>query len=460
MRHAIDPITDTETLCAPPFDSEAPVGRGLRATCGGIAFARALAGPILALVLVTAGHGRAFGAGPWPLPAGRPSREGFDAERLTRVRGVAERFVTDSKHAGIIWLIARNGKVIDHGAVGQRDLANGLPMNEDTICRVYSMSKIVTSVAILALMEEGKLGLDQPVTDFLPALKNPVVMTGGTVEAPQTTPATRPVTIRHLLTHSSGYLYDFDGDDPIHRLYKAKDLWNSTSLPDFVSRVAALPLKHQPGEAYTYGINCDILGAVIEAASGQSFEDFIQSRICGPLGLRDTSFDVPPEKMSRLAKIHSNGPGGKLVEVQDYLGAYPEKGRGIPCGGAGLFSTVADYTRFAQMLCNGGELEGHRILGRKTVELMTSNQLLAVGDGTHAFSRAKGFGLGVEVQLDLGRSGVLATPGQFGWYGAATTYCQIDPKEKLVAIAFAQHFPFNQHGFFNQFATAYYQALR
>jgi CubicO group peptidase (beta-lactamase class C family) len=395
-----------------------------------------------------------------PLPAGRPAREGFDPVRLGRVRETAERFVADSRHAGIAWLVARNGKAVDYGAAGTRDVAGGLAMEKDTICRVYSMSKIVTSVAVLILMEDGRLTLDQPVSDFLPALGKPKVMTGGTVEAPQLVEAVRPVTVRHLLTHTSGYIYDFDGEDALHRLYQAKDLWNSTSLKDFTERVAALPLRHQPGDAFTYGINTDILGAVLEAVSGQSFEDFIQARICGPLGMRDTSFDVAPEKAGRLSKIHSSGPGGKLVEAQDFLGAYPERGRGIPCGGAGLFSTVGDFARFAQMLCNGGELEGHRVLGRKTVELMTSNQLLSLTDPSHAFNRAKGFGLGVEVQLDLGRSGQLATPGQFGWYGAATTYCQIDPKERLVAVAFAQHFPFNQHGFFARFANAYYQALR
>lgn len=395
-----------------------------------------------------------------PLPAGRPAAEGVDPVRLKRVREVVERYVADSKHAGVVWLIARNGKVVDFQAVGRRDVAGDLPMEKDTICRIYSMSKIVTSVAVLMLMEEGRFTLDQPVAELLPELRHPKVMTGGTVEAPVLVDAVRPVTIRHLLTHTSGYVYDFDGEDALHRLYRGKDLWNSTSLKDFTTRVATLPLKHQPGEAYTYGINCDILGAVIEAASGQSFEDFLQARICRPLGLKDTSFDVVPEKMPRLSKIHAHGPDGKLVETQDFLGSYPEAGRGIPCGGAGLFSTVGDYARFAQMLGNGGELDGHRLLGRKTVELMTSNQMLSVGDGTHAFSRAKGFGLGVEVQLDLGRSGQLATPGQFGWYGAATTYCQIDPKEKLVAVAFAQHFPFNQHDFFAHFANAYYQALR
>lgn len=395
-----------------------------------------------------------------PLPPGKPAREGFDPDRLRRVREVADRYVAEGKHAGLAWVIVRNGKVVDFQAIGQRDIAGQQPMEKDTICRVYSMSKIVTSVAVLILMEDGRLTLDEPVAKYLPELGQAKVMTGGTVDSPVLVPLARPVTLRHLLTHTSGYAYDFDGDDALHQLYKAKDLWNATSLKDFTARVAALPLKHSPGDAFTYGINCDILGAVIEAVSGQSFEEFIQARICGPLGMKDTSFDVPPEKMSRLAKIHSNGPDGKLVEVQDFLGSYPERGRGIPCGGAGLFSTVGDYARFAQMLGNGGELDGHRILGRKTVELMTSNQLQSLTDASHAFSRAKGFGLGVEVQLDLGRSGQLSTPGQFGWYGAATTYCQIDPREKLVAVVFAQHFPFNQHDFFAHFANAYYQALR
>jgi CubicO group peptidase (beta-lactamase class C family) len=175
--------------------------------------------------------------------------------------------------------------------------------------------------------------------------------------------------------------------------------------------------------------------------------------------MKDTSFDVPPGKMHRLAKTYKHRADGKgFIEAEPLIGTWPEAGRDIQSGGADLFSTAGDYARFAQMLCNGGARDGKRILGRKTVELMTANHLTSLPEGAHAFNRAKGFGLGVEVSIDPGRGAVPTTIGQFGWYGAATTYCQIDPKEKLVA--FAQHFPFNEHNLFAKFATGYYQALK
>jgi CubicO group peptidase (beta-lactamase class C family) len=175
--------------------------------------------------------------------------------------------------------------------------------------------------------------------------------------------------------------------------------------------------------------------------------------------MRDTGFDVPEAKMNRVAKTYKHGTDGKLIEAEPLLNTWPEPGRGIESGGAGIFSTAGDYARFAQMLLNGGTLEGHRILGRKTVELMTANHLLTLPNNQAAI-RPKGFGFGVEVTTDLGWLTVPSSPGQFGWYGAATTYCQVDPKEKIVAVALAQHFPFNEHNFFAQFATGYYQALK
>lgn len=386
---------------------------------------------------------------------------GFDTDRLEVAHATTKRFVDDGRHAGIITLLARNGAIADVQTYGFRDVAGKLPMTRDTICRIYSMSKIITSVGVLVLLEDGRLNLEDPVATHLPELMDLRVMTGGTAEAPQLERLRRQVTIKHLLTHTSGLIYDFDGDDPLHRLYKRADLWSGPGLGDFISKVGRLPLRHQPGDQFTYGINTDVLGALIERVSGKAFGAFLEERIFGPLGMKDTGFDVPVGKMDRLAKTYRHGPDGKgLVEAEPMLGAWAESGRGVESGGAGLFSTVDDYARFAQMLCNGGTLDGQRVLGRKTVELMTANHLALLPEAAHGFNRAKGFGLGVEVSLDPGRGSVPTSPGQFGWYGAATTYCQIDPKEKLVAIAFAQHFPFNQHDFFASWATAYYQALR
>jgi CubicO group peptidase (beta-lactamase class C family) len=332
-------------------------------------------------------------------------------------------------------------------------------MERDTICRVYSMSKIITSVGALVLFEEGRFNLEDPVARYLPELKEMKVMTGGTADAPQLEPLKRPMTILHLFTHTSGLIYDFDGSDELHKMYQRADLWSGPGLGDFIAKVGKLPLKHQPGDAYTYAINTDVLGALIERVSGKTFGAFLEERLFGPLGMKDTGFDVPAKKMNRVARTYKHGPGGKLVEAEPLMNTWPEAGRGLESGGAGIFSTAGDYARFAQMLLNGGTLEGHRILGRKTVELMIVNHLVMLPEN-QAATRQKGFGLGVEVTTELGRLSIPSSVGQFGWYGAATTYCQIDPKEKIVAVALVQHFPINEHNFFGRFATGYYQALK
>ena len=255
------------------------------------------------------------------------------------------------------------------------------------------------------------------MANYLPELKNLQVMTGGTADAPQLEPLKRPVTIKHLLTHTSGLIYDFDGDDALHQLYQRADLWSGPGLNDFLARAGKLPLQHQPGDQFSYGINCDVLGAPIERVSGKSFGAFLAERIFRPLAMKDTAFDVLAEKMNRLAKTYKHRADGKgLVEAEPMLGAWAEAGRGIQSGGAGLFSTVDDDARFAQMLGNGGTLDGHRSLGRKTVELMTANHLTTLPDSAHAFNRAKGFGLGVEVSLDPG-----VVPCRRAWASSAGT---------------------------------------
>ena len=393
------------------------------------------------------------------LPATSPARAGFDPTRLEVLHTITKRFVDDGQHAGVITLLARNGKLVDFRTYGYRDLDKKLPMTRDTICRVYSMSKIITSVGALVMFEEGRFNLDDPVSKFLPELKDMKVMTGGTADAPQLEPLKRPITIKHLFTHTSGLIYDFSGGKELAKLYERANLWTGPGLNDFISKLGKLPLQHQPGDAFTYGVNTDVLGALIEKISGKTLGAFLEERIFHPLGMKDTGFDVPPEKMGRLAKTYKHGADGKFIEAEPIIETWPERGRGIESGGGGLFSTAGDYARFAQMLANGGTVEGHRILGRKTVELMTANHMVTLPNN-QAATRQKGFGLGVEVTTDLGQLSMPSSLGQFGWYGAATTYCQIDPKEKIVAVAFVQHFPFNEHNFFAQFATGYYQALR
>lgn len=393
------------------------------------------------------------------LPTASPKAAGFDPARLEVLHATTKRFVDEGQHAGLITLLARDGKIVDFQTYGYRDVERQLPMERDTICRAYSMSKIITCVATLMLIEDGLLNLDDPVAKYLPEFKDVKVWTGGTADAPQLEALKRPITIKHLLTHTSGLIYDFVGDDELTKLWRQADLWSGPGLTNFITKLATLPLKHQPGDAWTYGVNQDVQGAVIERVTGKTFGAFLEERIFRPLGMKDTGFDVPPEKMNRLAKTYKHGLAGKFVEDQPIVETWPEAGRGIEAGGAGIFSTAGDFARFAQMLCNGGTLEGKRILGRKTVELMTANHLVTLPNN-QAATRQKGFGLGVEVTTDLGQLSMPSSLRQFGWYGAATTYCQIDPKERLVAIAFAQHFPFNEHNFFAAFQMGYYQALK
>lgn len=411
----------------------------------------------LLLIILALGMATAIQA---QLPKTSSGRVGFDQQRLEAMHRTLRSFVQEGQHAGIITLLARNGKIADLQTFGYRDLEKKLPMERDTICRIYSMSKIITSVGVLILFEEGRFNLDDPAGNYLPELKEMKVMTGGTAEDPKLEPAKTPITIKHLLTHTSGLIYDFEPGDGLPEIYRRADLWTSAGLDEFMKKVSKLPLKHHPGEAWTYGINTDVLGALIERLAGQKFGDFLAERIFSPLRMNDTAFDLPPESLPRLAKTYKHSESGDLVPADQMLGTWAESGRGIESGGAGLFSTVGDYARFAQMLLNGGTLEGERILGRKTVELMTSNHLLSLPGENHAFNPSSGFGLGVEVQLDLGRGPLPGSPGAFGWYGAATTYARIDPRENLVAIAFAQHFPYNEHNLFAKWATGYYQALK
>jgi len=394
-----------------------------------------------------------------PLPVATAQEAGFAADRLDRLHETLRRLVDEGKCSGYVTLLARQGRIADWRAYGYRDLAARAPMEKDTIVRMYSNSKLITSVGAMILFEENRLDLDAPIETYLPQLAKRKVLKGGTPESPELIDARQPVTARHLLTHTAGFIYDFGGNDTLSRLYRQAALMDAKSLEDFVERAAKLPLSHQPGAEFRYGINTDLLGAIIEKVSGKNLETFLQERLLRPLRMPDTSFDVAPEKMSRLAKVYQRDKSGKLVEAEAVSSSFAEPGRGFPSGGGGMFSTAGDYARFAQMLLNGGQLDEVRILGRKTVEYMTLNHLGRTSKPTHQFSESRGFGLGAEVMIDVAKSPTMGSPGQFGWYGAATTYCQVDPQEDIVAIALFQHFPMNEPKVFERFATAYYAAL-
>jgi CubicO group peptidase (beta-lactamase class C family) len=387
-----------------------------------------------------------------PLPLASPESQGVSSERLARMHAEIQRFVDEGKHAGAVALVARNGKIVDWAAFGRRDLEAGLPMEKDSIVRIYSMSKIVTSVAALTLLEEARFRLEDPVGAYLPELARMKVLTGGTADKPLLSDTKRPITIKHLFTHTTGLIYDF-GDTTLDRIYRELKPSEAPSLAEFVTRVSRLPLAHEPGERFTYGVSTDVLGALVEKVSGKPFGVYLEERIFAPLGMKDTAFWVPPAKLPRLAKLYERGKDGKLTVAKPLFDIQPSAGPKLESGGAGLFSTAGDYARFMQMLLNGGQLDGTRILSRKTVELMMANHLNQLERTTHQFSESDGFGLGGGVRLDIAKSNSLGSVGQFGWDGAANTFARLDPKERTVTILLIQHFPFGEHGLLDRFST-------
>jgi len=388
----------------------------------------------------------------------RLSNLGFSPVRLERLHQGVERFVEEGKHAGISLLVLRKGQVADAYAAGFRDRALEAPMQRDTIVRIYSMTKVIVSVGALLLVEEGKLGLLDPVRDYLPEFDDPEVFAGGTSNNPQLVPAEEPITIHHLFTHTSGLIYEAPGE-AIGEIYNRAGPEDAESLADLVKRLARLPLKRQPGTMFEYGYSTDVLARVIEVVSGQLLDAFLRERILGPLGMEDTAFAVPENKKSRLAKVYEHGKKGDLQPVPSLAGESSEGVRKYPSGGAGLFSTLDDYGRFGQMLCNGGELDGRCILGRKAFRILTADHLCGLPVANRTFTTGYGFGLGVGVRINDGLAGTLGTLGSFGWSGMATTQCTIDPAEELVMIIFAQHLPFDEHRLFQRFTNLVYQAL-
>ncbi len=387
-----------------------------------------------------------------PLPVSSPQDLGFAPDRLERLHAYLEKSVAEGRRAGAIMLIARDGKIADWQAFGYRDLEAKAPMQKDTICRLYSMSKIITSVAVLQLLEEGKFELNDPVEQYIPELRGVKVFTGGTADAPLLADPKRPITIKHLLTHTSGMVYGSMGKTAVHQVFEKVNVFGAKSLKEFVERAARVPLISDPGEQFNYGISTDVLGYLVERVSGMPFDQFVAKRVTGPLAMVDTTFDLPEQKLGRLSKIYTTNAKGKL-EAQPR-----EPYNGVPSGGGGLYSTTADYLRFAQMLLNGGELDGVRILGKKTVELMMVNHLNAMARQTTPWNEYEGFGLGGSVRIDLAKGASLGSVGSFGWSGAATTYVRIDPKERTVVLLYTQYRPMDDR-MYAEFSTLFYQAL-
>jgi CubicO group peptidase (beta-lactamase class C family) len=403
-------------------------------------------------------------------PTVAPESVGLSAERLGRLRAAMRQHVADGRAVGVVACVARNGHLAFLEAFGDADREAGVPMRTDTIFRIASQTKALTSVAVMMLVEEGRIGLADPVSRFIPAFRRTTVAVapppGAVAGTPvSAVPAKREITIRDLLTHTAGIGY---GHGPAAAQWKAAGIqgWyfadRSEPVSAVVERMAALPMDAQPGERFVYGYNTDILGAVVEKVSGRTLAEFFQDRITGPLGLVDTRFYLPPAQKARLAAVYAVKDDGSIERAADPKtgqGHYVEGPRVAYSGGAGLLSTARDYGRFLQMVLNGGELDGVRLLSPKTVELMTVNHvgtLFAEGGGENA---GMGFGLGFEVMEDVGRNGRYGSVGEFGWGGAYHTNYWADPKEKLVAVIMTQLLPAGRSDLHAKFRTLAYQSI-
>jgi CubicO group peptidase (beta-lactamase class C family) len=376
------------------------------------------------------------------LPKTEPEKVGISSERLTRITEMNRSYVAAGKLAGTVTLVARDGKIVYFDAQGTTDISTGAPMRTDSLFRIYSMTKPITSVAALMLYEEGRFQLRDPISQYLPEFKEMQVMRADGTLAPA-----GAITVQQLLTHTAGFSYGFSNTDPVDKLYRERELLAAPSLDAFVERLAGIPLRYEPGTRWAYSVAVDVTGALIERLSGQRLDRFLHDRLFEPLGMRDTFFEVPADKLARFGVNHVWDPtAGKLSVLPEQ--PYPRyQGTTFLSGGGGLVSTAEDYARFAEMLRAGGQLGDVRLLGPKTVQLMTMNHLPAViadADGKRAEiededeHRGAGFGLGVAVVEDVPASGESGSVGEFGWGGAAGTEFWVDPMEDLVVVGMIQ----------------------
>ncbi|MCG9133055.1 beta-lactamase family protein [Candidatus Poribacteria bacterium] len=373
-----------------------------------------------------------------------PEEVGVSTKRLKRIRSFLQGYYNSGEVSGFLTVVARRGKIVHFETIGMRDVENNKPVEPDTIFRIYSMSKPITSVAVMMLYEEGHFQLGTPVSQFIPEFKNMKVYNEDQTEILD---AKKGITIKHLLMHTAGLTYGW-GNKPVDERYKeAKIFERGTTLVDMVKKLGDIPLVHEPGERWTYGVSVDVLGYLVEVVSGMPFEEFLQTRLFGPLGMVDTAFSVPPEKVDRFAALYRyNRREGEKKRVGEDAPLANDEVSFFPSGGGGLVSTAADYMRFSQMLLNGGELDGVRILGKKTVELMRYPH------------HDDWFGLGFAVVTDKEPPNILESVGNFSWGGAAATTFWIDPEEELIGLLMTQLLN-NPYPFQQQFKVLTYQAL-
>ena len=380
------------------------------------------------------------------LPVSKPDDVGISAERLKRIHGMIQQHIDAKDFSGAVTMVARKGKVVHFEAHGMADIEGNKAMRTDTLFRLASMTKPMTAASILMLVEEGKLVISDPVSKFIPEFKNPKLAVWNLPNDPagaglRLIPAAREITVQDLLTHTSGLANGFEG--PAGEYVRRAELPTGGSLDERVKRLAKLPLNFQPGTQWEYspGTGFDTLGRIVEILSGMSLEKFFQTRIFQPLGMKDTFFTVPDNRLADMTVAYTKRDAS-LVRPQPIVARVPRPSEGeYFSGSGGLTGSTQDYMLFAQMLLNGGTLNGTRLLSRKTVELMTSDAIGPLDLRNYAGDqvlKGYGFGLGVRIRRSTGESGWMGSPGDFGWAGALGTYFWIDPKEQLIGIVMIQ----------------------
>lgn len=373
-----------------------------------------------------------------------PESVGMSSEALERIAPLLQQYVDSGELVGVVSMLARHGEIVHFENYGTLDMDTGAPIEKDSLFRIYSMSKPITTVAAMMLYEEGKFQLTDPVSKFLPEFANLKVMDeGGSMVAPE-----RAMTMQMLMSHTAGLTYGVFGDTLVDRQYRDAEILGNTDLAEMTSRLGEIPLQYQPGTRFHYSVSVDVLGRVVEVLSGQPLDEFFEQRIFSPLEMTDTFFEVPADKKPRFGTNHSFDPRTKTLEVSDRpeTSAFANEVTFFS-GGGGLVSSTEDYMRFSQMLLNGGELDGARILGRKTIEFMTQNHLPGIFGGAskntnadlYGMSRGTGFGLGFAVIEDPAGAGGITSAGEYYWGGAAGTIFWIDPVEDLIGIVMIQH---------------------
>ena len=388
------------------------------------------------------------------LPLARPAALGFDGERLARIdRFLAERYVEPGLLPGALLLVARKGELVHRCVLGHASLEKNKRLEEDTIFRIFSMTKPVTSIALMMLVEEGRISLDDPVAKWIPSWRELAVYRAGQPGAFNTRPVDAPMRVIDLMRHTSGLTYNFQNRTNVDAVYRKLrlDAFEADSLAALVEGLAGVPLEFSPGTSWNYGVSTDVVGHLVSLASGLAFDAFVRTRILAPLGMRDTDFHVPEGKVARFADLYVRSAAGTLAPAADLDFLTPPR---APSGGGGLVGTAADYLRFCEMLRRGGELGGVRLVGPKTLALMRMNHLpggkeladlAPPGMFSEAAYQGLGFGLGFAMVTDPARYGVASSLGEYSWGGMASTAFWVDPVEDVCVVFMTQLMPSNTY---------------